>query len=248
MFDNYSIAVASQAHALDEKFYIMDDDDDDISPTSSRTTTPAPEETNMLQSPFSIDPVAELSYRLQQHTLQARSRQQQQQQQQQQLTPFEPPTLSPSSSEPNPPPTSSLGTRRRKHTPSLLIWQQRQAMTRRQCTPAHLSHISALVQQMSHDPQNPYFDLAAPRSSSSSGGLSPTSTSTLASSLDSTPSSSGSEDCCPDNGEWAPSRILAGKIEKEWRRGAAGMGGLNRGQKLVLRKIRMRKGGRRGGV
>ncbi|KAL8817916.1 MAG: hypothetical protein Q9223_003339 [Gallowayella weberi] len=210
--------------------------DDDISPTSSRTTTPAPEETNMHQPPFSIDPVTELSYRLEQHTLQARR--------QQQLTPFEPPTLSPPSSETEPP--SSLHARCR-HSPSLLVRQQRQAITRRQYTTTHhLSHISALVEDMSHDNANPSSSCEDDRSP-----ISPTS-STPASlffqNFDSTPSSSGSEDCCPDpDGDCAPSnRILAGKIEKEWRRGAVATHSLAREQKLVLRKIRMRKSGRRG--
>ncbi|KAL8676252.1 MAG: hypothetical protein Q9186_007213 [Xanthomendoza sp. 1 TL-2023] len=230
---------------MDENYYLMDDN---ISPTSSRTSTPILEETNMHQSPLSMDSVTELSYRLEQHTLEARR------QQQQASTSFEPPpTLSPPSwDEIDPPPTSSSLRTRRRRSSSLLVWQQRQTMTRRQCTTAHLSHISALVEEMSHNDDtnnnNPYFDLAHPSSGGDRSPISPTSNPGLSfTNFYSTPSSSssGSEDCSPENSDWAPSsriQLASNKVGKEWRRGAATMNGLGREhQKLVWKKIRMRK-------
>ncbi|KAL8786344.1 MAG: hypothetical protein Q9213_002841 [Squamulea squamosa] len=226
MFDDYSIAGASQRHGIDENYYKVNDDD--ISPTSSRTTTPSPEDMSITQSSPAIDSVTELSHRLNQHTLG---------EQEHQSTPFEPLLLSSTSSDIEPP-ISSLRTRRCRSS-SLLIWQQRQAMTRRQCTLSHLSHISALVEELSHNVNNPDYDAPHP-SSTYRSPVSPTSNPSSFASFDSTPSSSGSEDCGSE-ASCASSRIIASKVGKEWRRGVLREEAMERKKKLVMKKIRMRK-------
>lgn len=181
----------------------------------------------MYQSPSTMDSVAELSSRLQQHTLEAHRHH---------LATREAPAFSPPVSD-SEPPTSTLRTRRRRSS-SLLICQQRQAMTRRQCTPAHLSHIAALVEEMSQHSNGPDFDAAHP-SSTYRAPVSPTSNPCSFTSLDSTPSSSGSEDCGSENA-CISSRIFASKVGKGWRKESP-THALGREQKLVLKKIRMRK-------
>lgn len=226
MFDGYSIAAASQSHGY---YAVMDDD---ISPTSSRTTTPTPEEATVYHSSSSMDSVAELSYRLEQHTLGARG---------QRLNILESPSpLLPPSLEFEPPISSSLRTQRRRSS-TLRIWQQRQAMTRRQCiTPAHLSHIPALVEDVSPYVNNPYYDASHPSSTYHRSPGSPTSNPCSSTSFDPTPSSSGSEDCGSETSSCTSSRILASRVGKEWRRGGSSEA-MERKQKLVLKKIRMRR-------
>ncbi|KAL9626410.1 MAG: hypothetical protein Q9204_007327 [Flavoplaca sp. TL-2023a] len=222
MFDDYSIASASQPHRVDGGYDAGMDDD--ISPTSSPTTTPFPEEANTYPpSSSTMDSVMDLSYRLEQHTLEAHT---------QRMNALVAPDLSPLSLDIEPPALSSLRTRRPRSS-SLLILQQRQATTRRQrITPAHLSHISALVQETSRDTSHPSSICRTP--------VSPTSSPSSLASFDSTPSSSGSEDCGSETSPRIPSRILAGKVTKEWRRSTSS-DALERKQKLVLRKIRMRR-------
>lgn len=227
MFEDYSIAGASQPHGY---YAVMDDD---ISPTSSRTTTPTPEEANIYQPSSSMDSVAELSYRLEQHTLGARE-------QRPNVFEYSSP-LSPPSLEIEPPTTSSSLRTRRRRSSSLLIWQQRQAMTRRQCTtPAHLAHISALVEDVSPDVNNPYYDASHPSSTYHQSPVSPTSNPTSFACFDSTPSSSGSEDCGSETSSCSSGRVLASKIGKEWRRGGSSEA-MERKQKWVLKKIKMRR-------
>ncbi|KAL9034547.1 MAG: hypothetical protein Q9180_005343 [Flavoplaca navasiana] len=222
MFDDYSITSASQPHQVDGGYYAALDDD--ISPTSSPTMTPFPEEANT--SPplsSSMDSVMDLSYRLEQHTLEAHR---------QRMNALVAPDLSPLSLDIEPPALSSLRTRR-PHSASLAVLQQRQATTRRQCiTPARLSHISALVEETSHDTSHPSSICRTP--------VSPTSSPSSFTSFDSTPSSSGSEDCGSEMSPRIPSRILASKVTKEWRRSTSSEA-LERKQKLVMRKIRMRR-------
>lgn len=221
MFEDYSIAGASQSH----DFYAVMDED--ISPTSSCTTTPTPEEARGRQSSSSMDSVADLSNRLEQHTLGAR---------QQRLDALEPPALSPLFLEMEPQISSSLG-RRRRRSSSLLIRQQRQALTRRQCIPAHPSHIAALVEDVSKDINNPYHEAPHPSSTYHPTPVSPTSNPSSFASFDSTPCSSGSEDCGSESSSCMSSRMLA---SKEWRR-AGSSEATERKQKLVLKKIRMRR-------
>ena len=222
MFDDYSIANASQPHPVDGGYSAVMDDD--ISPTSSPTTTPFPEEANTYPpSSSSMDSVMDLSYRLEQHTLEAHR---------QRMNALVAPDLSPLSLEIEPPALSSLRTRLPPSS-SLVVLQQRQATMRRQrITPAHLSHISALVQETSHDTSHPSSICRTP--------VSPTSSPSSFASCDSTPSSSGSEDCGSETSPRIPSRILASKVTKEWRRSTSSEA-LERKQKLVLRKIRMRR-------
>ncbi|KAL8768054.1 MAG: hypothetical protein Q9209_005597 [Squamulea sp. 1 TL-2023] len=226
MFDDYSIAGASQPHRTDKNYSMMMDDD--ISPTSSRTTTPSPEDMSIPQSPPAMDSLTELSYRLKQHTLGEREHQ---------STHLEPLLLSPASLDVEPP-TSSARTRRRRSS-SLLIWQQRQALTRRQCTLSHLSHISALVEELSQNVNKPDYDATHP-SSTYRSPVSPTSNPSSFASFNSTPSSSGSEDCGSGT-SCAPSKIMASKVGKEWRRGASCREATERKKKLVMKKIRMRR-------
>ncbi|KAI4277943.1 MAG: hypothetical protein LQ337_001373 [Flavoplaca oasis] len=222
MFDGYSIASASQPHRVDGSYYAVMDDD--ISPTSSPTTTPFPEEANISPpSSSSMDSVMDLSYRLEQHTLEAHR---------QRMNALVAPDLSPSSLDIEPPILSSLHTRPRRSS-SLLVLQQQQATTRRQCiTPARQSHISALVEETSHDTSHPSSICRTP--------VSPTPSPSSFTSPDSTPSSSGSEDCGSETSPRIPSRILASKVTKEWRRSTSSES-LEMKQKLVLRNIRMRR-------
>ncbi|KAL8719297.1 MAG: hypothetical protein Q9225_003680 [Loekoesia sp. 1 TL-2023] len=219
MFDDYSIAGASQPHDL----CIMDDD---ISPTSSRATTPAPDETTMHELHFMTDTVTELSNRFQQQRLGSCT---------QQLIEIDPATLSPPALDIEPPTLSLRASRRRSS--SLAVWQQQQSMARRQCTPAHLSQISRLVEELSEN-VNPCYNATHP-SSRCGNIVSPTSNPSSFNSFESTPSSSGSEDCGLDN-DCLSRRVLANKVSKQSRRGAT-VDALERKQKLVLKKVRMRK-------
>ncbi|KAL8839382.1 MAG: hypothetical protein Q9170_001776 [Blastenia crenularia] len=214
MFDNYSITTASQSHDL----YIMEDD---VSPTSSRATTPTQDEIDMIQSPLNMDMVTELSNRFQQHRLTSCT----QEVNQIDTHAFPTPTIDIE------PPSIPLRASRQRSS-SLLRWQQRQSMARRQCTPAHLSQISKLVEELSQD-ANPCYNATHP--SSDHGSLvSPTSNPSSCSSFESTPSSSGSEDCGLDI-DCAARRVLATKVSKHSRRGAP-MDPLERKQKLVMKK------------
>ncbi|KAL8703489.1 MAG: hypothetical protein Q9201_003332 [Fulgogasparrea decipioides] len=226
MFDGYSIADASMPHRLDENIII----DDDVSPTTSRATTPAPEEQSLFQFQPTMDMVAELSTRFTQQTLGACG---------QQLATFEPATLCPPPS--TDPATSTLAAPlSRRRNPSLLLSHHRQSMKRRQCVnPAHLSHISALVEEMPQDVDLQYN--AAHPSTQYPSPVSPTSNPYSPTSFESTPSSSGSEDCGIDlDSLKGLERLHATKIGKAWRRGSF-TDPLERKQKLVLKKVRMRK-------
>ena len=204
--------------------------DDDISPTSSRTTTPAPDEEKIPKLQLNMDTVTELSDRFRHHRLESCT---------EPFIEIDPAALSPPIYDIEPPTLPLRASRRRSS--SLLVWQQRQSMTRRQCTPAHLSQISKLVDELSQD-INPCYNATHP-SSDHRGPVSPTSNPSSFDSSESTPSSSGSEDCGLDN-ESLSRRVLANKmssrVNKESRRGAT-VDVLERKQKLVLKKVRMRK-------
>ncbi|KAL8735046.1 MAG: hypothetical protein Q9181_002984 [Wetmoreana brouardii] len=231
MFDGYSITHASMPHGLNENIIT----EDDVSPATSRATTPAPDEPSLYQFSTTMDVVTELSNRFTQYTLTACG---------QQLATFEPTTLYPPPS--NDPASSTLpapSSRRRR--PSILS-HQRQSMKRRQCVnPAHLSHISALVEEVSQDVNLPYK--TARPSARYPSPVSPTSNPCSPTSFESTPSSSGSEDCTIDLDHGIDldplkglERLHATKIGKAWRRGSF-TDPLERKQKLVLKKVRMRK-------
>ncbi|KAL9600808.1 MAG: hypothetical protein Q9219_002946 [cf. Caloplaca sp. 3 TL-2023] len=220
MFDGYSIIGASHPHDLCFR-------DEDISPTSSRATTPASEEFDMAPSPLDMDTVAELSDRFRQHRLGSCS---------QQMIDVDNPTSLRSAVDIAPPKLPFRTSRRRSS--SLLIWQQRQNMTRRQCKPAHLLQISRLVEELSQDTK-PCYNATHP-SSDHRSPVSPTSNpSSPFSDFESTPSSSGSEDCGLEI-DCAVKGALGNKVSKEARRGGGG-DALERKQKLVLKKVRMRK-------
>ncbi|KAI4188675.1 MAG: hypothetical protein L6R41_001996 [Letrouitia leprolyta] len=198
--------------------------DEDISPTCSRATTPVSDEMDKAQLPLSTDTIVELSNRFQQHR----------------LDPYAPETdgstLSPPALDIEPPTLPLRAARRR--SPSLLVWQQRQSMSRRQRTPAHLSQISRVVEGLSRD-VNPCYNATHP-SSQQRSPVSPTSNPSSFSSLESTPSLSGSEDSGCDH-DFSSRRLIANKISKETRRGATVDALERRQQKLVLKKVRMRK-------
>ncbi|KAI4131907.1 MAG: hypothetical protein LQ338_000989 [Usnochroma carphineum] len=223
MFDHYSIAGASLPHDPFE----TDDMDDNISPTSSRTTTPTPDETDMYDIQQTTDTVAELSNRFKQQSLRDRR---------QRLPPMHPSTPLPPALNIEPPTLPLRSSRRRSS--SLLVWQQRQSMTRRQCTPAQLSQISKLVEELSQD-VNPCYNTTHPSSSDTQAPLSPTSNPSSFGSLESTPTSSGSEDCGPEI-TGSSRRMDVGRIDKESRKRSTAEV-LDRKQKLVLKKVRMRK-------
>lgn len=202
--------------------------DDDISPTSSRTTTPAPEEMNLYDLPPNLDIVTELSNRFQQQSLSARK---------QQLRPMDPAVLLPPTLDIESPSLPLRSSRRRSS--SLLVSQQRQSMARRQCTPAHLSHISKLVEELAQD-VNPCYNATHPSSSVYRAPLSPTSNPSSFNSFESTPTSSGSEDCGLDIDGLSRSGHVD-RVDKESRRRRTTIEGLERKQKLVLKKVRLRK-------
>ncbi|KAL8939981.1 MAG: hypothetical protein Q9216_003058 [Gyalolechia sp. 2 TL-2023] len=199
--------------------------DEDISPTSSRATTPVEDKMNVTELQLNMDALTELSNRFQQHRLDPYAHE------------IDASTLSPPTLDIEPP-TLPLRASRRRRSSSLLIWQQRQNMSRRQCTPTHVSQIAKLVDQLSHD-VNPGYNATHP-SSHCRSPVSPTSSPSSFHSLDSTPSSSGSEDsgCGHDS---LSRRLVANKISKESRRGAAVDALEKRQPKLVLKKVRMRK-------
>lgn len=111
-------------------------------------------------------------------------------------------------------------------------------MTRRQCTPAYLAQITKLVEELSQD-INPCYNATHPSSSDYAAPLSPTSNPSSCSSFESTPSSSGSEDSGFGTVRTS-SRALAHKVDKEARRRER-IEGLERRQKLVLKKVRLRR-------
>lgn len=198
--------------------------DEDVSPTSSRATTPAPEAIDMSQLEFNTDTIAELSNRFRQHRLDPYAHKTDDLTLSSPVLDIEPPTL-------------PLRAARRRSS-SLLVWQQRQSMSRRQCTPAHLSQISKLVEDLSQD-ANLCYNANHP-SSQHSSPVSPTSNPSSCNSLESTPSPSGSEDSGCDH-DCLSRRLVANKISKESRRGATIDALERRQQKLVLKKVRMRK-------
>ncbi|KAL8764098.1 MAG: hypothetical protein Q9184_000240 [Pyrenodesmia sp. 2 TL-2023] len=224
MFEHYSIAGASLPHDV----YQTDLMDDNISPTSSRTTTPAPEEMDLNGLPPPVGLVIELSYRFKQQSLGARR---------QQRRPVNPTALLPPTLDIEPP-SLPLGSSRPRSSSSLPIWQQRRTMTRRQCTPAYLAQISKLVEELSQD-VNPCYNTTRPFSSEYRTPLSPTSIVSSRSSFESTPSSSGSEDSSFSTVPTS-SRVLAHKVDKEARRRER-VEALERRQKLVLKKVRLRR-------
>ncbi|KAI4199003.1 MAG: hypothetical protein LQ350_004919 [Teloschistes chrysophthalmus] len=209
---------ASRSRDLDGNFMM----EDNISPTSSRTSTPAPEALFSYEFAPSMDMVTELSSRFEHQTLASCGPD---------TDPLSPPSL-------NIEPPKRHARSSRSRSSSLLVWQQRQTLARRQCTQAHLSQISALVKEMSPDSTHPSFTCSGP--------LSPTSNpSSPGGAFDSNPSSSGSEDCCEieldtfDCGS-AAERPHMTRVGKAWRR-ATSVEALERKQKLVLKKVRMRK-------
>ncbi|KAL8904782.1 MAG: hypothetical protein Q9207_003046 [Kuettlingeria erythrocarpa] len=225
MFDDYTIAAASVPHDQYETDFM----DENISPTSSRSTTPAPEDMSVYHSPPHLDMVTELSHRFKQQSLGSRR---------QRFPPMHPAALLPPTLDIEPP-SLPLRSSRRRSSSALLVWQQRQTMTRQQCTPAHLLQISKLVEELSQD-INPSCNATHPSSSSGyRAPLSPTSNPSSCSSFESTPTSSGSEDS-GFHGVRTSSRRLANRVNKEARRRER-IEGLERKQKLVLKKIRLRK-------
>ncbi|KAL8695099.1 MAG: hypothetical protein Q9218_000377 [Villophora microphyllina] len=224
MFDGYSIADASRPHDLDEGFIM----DDDVSPTSSRTSTPAPEGTTLYDLPPDMDLVTDLSSRFKYQSLESRRHD---------STSTYAEALTSSSFDLEPPPPRPRSSRRRSS--SLLVWQQRQALARRQCNPAHLSQISALVEELSHN-SNACYSSAHP-SSGCQSPVSRTSDPSSPISFDSNPSSSGSEDYEIEVDTFSPSEAPPmARVDKAWRRGTS-IEALERKQKLVLKKVRMRK-------
>ena len=218
-FDHYSLLDASRSHSSHYPHTM----DDDISPTSSRAASPTLEDVSMDSV---IDPVTELSLHFDQQTLQACD---------QKPAVLDARTLLPPAIIVEPPSLPLKLSRRRSS--SLLILQQRQAMSRRQCNPAHLSRISALVEDLACERQTSY-DTAHP-SSHDQSPVSPTSTPSSDSSLESTPTSSGAEDA-----SFYPTprikRPLAHRVSKDLGP-ATSSEALERKQKLILKKVRMRK-------
>ncbi|KAI4251837.1 MAG: hypothetical protein LQ352_004628 [Teloschistes flavicans] len=223
---------ASRSRDLDGGLIMMEDS---VSPTSSRASTPAPEALLAYELEPDMDMVTELSDRFEHHTLAS-------------CLPETDDALTPCSSLHIEPPSKRLARSSRSRSSSLLVWQQRQALTRRQCTQAHLSQISALVKELSPKNANGpcYSSTYHPSSSTCSTPLSPTSNpSSPGAAFDSSnPSSSGSEDCCEieiDTFGSASARPHMTKVGKaQWRR-ATSVEALERKQKLVLKKVRMRK-------
>ncbi|KAL8944119.1 MAG: hypothetical protein Q9211_000710 [Gyalolechia sp. 1 TL-2023] len=214
MFDGFSIAFASQPHDL----YLMDKN---LSPTSLRATTRM---TGMTELWLKVDTVTELSNRFQQHRLGSYEHE------------IDPATLSPPALGIEPLALPLRAARRRSS--SLLVWQQRQTMSRRRCTPAHMSQASRLVEELSLDVNPPYSSTHP--CSQYSGPVSPTSNPSSFNSFDSTPSSSASGDPGCDHVSWSK-RLVANKVSKESRRGGTVDTLETRQQRLVLKQVRMRK-------
>ncbi|KAL8639728.1 MAG: hypothetical protein Q9228_003263 [Teloschistes exilis] len=206
---------ASRSRDLDGNFIL----EDSISPTTSRMSTPAPEALFTYELAPSMDMVTELSSRFEHQTLASCEHD------------FD--ALSPSSSLDIEPPRRRARSSRSRSS-SLLVWQQRQTLARRQCTQAHLSQISALVKEMSPNSTHPSFTCSGP--------LSPTSNPSSPGAFDSNPSSPGSEDCEleVDTFGGPVERPHMMKVGKSWRR-ATSVEALEGKQKLVLKKVRMRK-------
>ncbi|KAL9007022.1 MAG: hypothetical protein Q9188_000226 [Gyalolechia gomerana] len=199
--------------------------DEDISPTASRATTPSPDELNMTERQWNMDTITELSNRFQQHRLGSYAHE------------IDPAALSPLALDIEPPTLPLRASRRRSS--SLPIRQQRRNMSRRQCTPTHLSQISRLVEELSQD-VNPCYNATHP-SSQYRSSVSPTSNPPSFNSLESTSSSSsGSEDSGCDHDSLSR-RLVANKVSKESRRGATVDASERRQQKLVPKKVRIRK-------
>ncbi|KAL8713378.1 MAG: hypothetical protein Q9220_002577, partial [cf. Caloplaca sp. 1 TL-2023] len=222
MFDDYTFATASQPHGVYTTNYM----DDGVSPTSSRMTTPPPDEMYTSDTRSDSNMITELSVRLEQYNLGAST---------QPLGTFSEAALPATFSDIEPP---TLPLRKlRPQASSLNVWQQRQILTRRRCHPAHLSHIKTLAESIEQD-TTPCYNVAHP-SSNHQGPLSPTSDPSSLNSPESTPSSSGSEDCSFES-HHISKYALANRIGKEWRRETS-LDAVERRQKLVMKKIRMRK-------
>ncbi|KAL8957995.1 MAG: hypothetical protein Q9193_004861 [Seirophora villosa] len=238
MFDDYSIAGASLPHDLDDTAILLDED---ISPTSSRAGTPSPVEMNVNDAlPPNPDMITELSSRFKQQSLGART--------QQQLGPMEPadllpPTLAIES------PLLPLRSSSRRRSSSLLVWQQRQSMTRRQCSPAYLAQISKLAGELTSSRDlNLCYNATHPSSADHDRPpLSPTSNPSSccsSSSFGSTPTSSGSEDAGFGVLGRPSRRVLPSKVDKCSRRKSK-VEALERKQALVLKNVRVRRSSNR---
>ena len=223
MLDAFSFPIAPRQRAFSHPFPMGDSH----SPNSSRESTPGLDNgyhassDRRFSNPTSI---AELSQYLDQHT----------------LTPPRPnisrDRSTPRASELTPPLHSSNGFSSR-------VCRQRQSISRLQCSSAHLSRISALVEDMLHT-SRPLYDSShpsAPLEDSGSPPLSPDEIAPMPSyfSLASIPSS-----CCAANGNAGlPQHSLRQsypyKIDKDLRHGGSREG--TGQQPMVKKRIRMRK-------
>lgn len=226
MFEDFSFACASRQHLYYHPFPSMDDN---VSPNSSRESTPCYENGysgSGRRYPAASNSIAELSRHFDQHSLTARR-----------------PSIAREGTTP----------RARDHNQphqaansfSNRVCRQWQSVNRLQCSSTHLSRISALVEDMVQTSQ-PLYDPPHPNSrldDSTSPSLSPDEQQSSGSSyFGFAPLSSSSASAIGGYGSVQHSQQPSHsyKIDKELRHSASrdGIGG---NQRMVQKKIRMRK-------
>lgn len=222
MFEDFSFACASRQHA----FYHPYPMDDSVSPTSSRESTPCYDK-DFNGSPERGYPIstsiAELSYHFDQHTLTQR------------------PSVCVEGSTPRARELNSP--HRSPNSFSNRVCRRRQSLNRLQCSPDHLSRISALVEEMVHAGQ-PLYEHTHPAAlldDTTSPSLSPDEVPPMASYFDS-PSSRPSSSYSANGDPRLPQRSLqysqSYRIGKDLRHSVSREG---IGKPMVMKKIRMRR-------